>query len=183
MRLPWFMHCHGAHGNTMVGVLPTPVGTFVRSCIDGTFVTTWYPMGSEFPGGDTRVATPIATAPSTDDGQRDTEQAVVDFMHAHPVLAMTLAHDRTGGAPLPWERSASGALGTIETEHGLLFQIHHAGKVTLEFLATGSQGARETLGTFADTCDADTLARRVDERARRRIALAEAGRRPARKPS
>jgi len=142
----------------------------------------WYPMDNAFPGGDPRVTQRLASVDSTDEGERELEDAVMDFMHSHPVLALTLAFDVRTGSPLVWERSASGALGTIETEHGLLFQIAHGGKVTLEFLATGSQGARETLGTFADTCDADTLARRVDERARRRIALAEAGRQPTRKP-
>ena len=43
-RVDWFMHCHPGHGNTLVGVWPTPVGVYVRSWVDGTGAVSFYPM-------------------------------------------------------------------------------------------------------------------------------------------
>ena len=173
MRLPWFMHMHAGR-NSLTGVLPTPVGTFVRSCADGRMEVAWYPVDHAFPGGDARECKRLATVDSTDDGERRLEEAVIDFMHSHPVLALQAGWDGPAGDPLAWEEVGGGALATHEAVHGLFFRIRHGGTVTLEFLPAGGHGRRETLGTFADTCDDLTLGGRVDARVRRRLAQADA---------
>lgn len=180
MRLPWFMHMHTGIGNTGFGVFPTPVGTFARSCIDGRMEVVWYPMGHEFPGGDSRVVTRLATVDTGHDGEVEIENAVVDFMHSHPVLALTCSFDQVSTHDLEWNVVGEGALATLETPYGLVFQIHHGGNVTVEFLPAGSQ-TRETIGVFADTCDEYTLKKRVDARVRRRLIHAEAGTTPPRR--
>lgn len=172
MRLPWFMHMHAGR-NSLTGVLPTPVGTFVRSCADGRMEVAWYPMDHAFAGGDSRECRRLAVTDATDDGERRLEDAVLDFMHSHPVLAMQVGWDHPAGSALEWVEAGGGALATYEHPNGLFFRIHHGGVVTLEFLPIGGHGRRETLGTFADSCGEHTLGRRVDARVRRRIAEAE----------
>lgn len=172
MRLPWFMHMH-AGTNTMTGVFPTPSGTFVRSCIDGRMEVAWYPMDGSFPGGASREVKRLATVDTTDAGERDLEDAVVDFMHSHPDLSLFTRHDGVPGAPLDWTRAAGGALSTLETPHGVFFSIHHGGVATLEFLPAGGHGNRETVATLSDACGEDTLAARIDGRVRRHVARIE----------
>jgi hypothetical protein len=172
MRLPWFMHTH-ARVNTLTGVFPTPSGTFVRSCADGRMEVAWYPMDASFPGGSSREVKRLATVEATDAGERDLEDAVVDFMHSHPDLSLSVRHDDVPGAALDWSRTAGGTLATLETPHGVFFCIRHGGVATLEFLPAGGHGNRETVAVLSDACGEDTLSARIDGRVRRRIARVE----------
>lgn len=43
MQTPWFMHSHPVKGNTLVGVLGTGFGTYVRSWHDGELYIAFYP--------------------------------------------------------------------------------------------------------------------------------------------
>lgn len=173
MRLPWFMHTHGGR-NTLTGVMPTPCGSFVRSCADGRLEVAWYPMDTSFPGGDTRECKRLAVVDATDEGDETLEQAVVDFMHAHAVLARNTRYDGPAVDPLDWEEIGSGVIASHETSDGLFYRIGHAGMVTLEFLPAGGRGKRETLGIYATTCEEPVLRARIDGRVRRRSAQAQA---------
>lgn len=168
MRLPWFMHMSDG-SNSLVGVLPTPVGTFVRSCANGVLEAAWYPMDYSFPRGNSRQVERIVKVDAADDGETRLEDAVVDFMHGHPELALHTAWDIHPGADFEWERHGSGALATLDTPEGLFFRIHHGEQVTLEHLTPGGRGRRDTLGVYADSCGEETLDRRIDARVRRRI--------------
>lgn len=172
MRLPWFMHMH-AGTNTMTGLMPTPVGTFVRSCAASRMEVAWYPLDGSFPGGASREVKRLATVDSTDHGERQLEQAVIDFMHGHPALALIGRYDGPSGPKLAWDEVGGGALATHEDACGLFFRIHHGGTVTLEYLPKGGIGRRETVGVFADTCDEDTLGKRIDAAVGRRVAQAD----------
>lgn len=172
MRLPWFMHMHRGT-NTLTGVLPTPIGTFVRSNADGRMEVAWYPMDTAFPGGGSRECKRLATVDSSDEGEIELERAVVDFMHGHPVLALQCSWEDRAGAPLHWTFVSGGVLGTHETERGLFYRIEHGRTITLEFLPSEGHGRRETLGVLADSCDEDTLAKRVDALVRRRLDKAD----------
>lgn len=182
MKLPWFMHNHVGHGNTMVGVFPTPYGTFVRSCIDGVMEATWYPMDQGFPGGSTRVVERLATVKADDDGEAELETAIIDYMHSHPELALIKTFDRNTGGPLTWNVIGSGALAALETDHGLIYRIKHSEYVTVEFLSKTGM-LQETIGVLAATCDEDTLQKRIDSRVRRRLAYADAKTKPPRRPT
>ena len=173
MRLPWFMHTHGGR-NTLTGVMPTPCGSFVRSCADGRLEVAWYPMDTSFPGGDTRECKRLLVVDSSDEGDQALEQAVVDFMHSHPVLASNTRYDGPVGDALEWEEIGSGVIASHQTEDGLFYGIGHAGVVALEFLPKGGRGKRETLSVYATTCGEDVLRARINDRVRRRIAQAQA---------
>ena len=168
MRLPWFMHSHRGV-NTLVGVLPTPTGSFVRSCADGRMEATWYPASAGFPGGGDRVSKRVATVDATDAGEVELETAVVDFMHADPALALHRGFDPPARAALTWTPAGGGALETLETRHGLFVSIRHGGTASIEFLPAGGHGRRETLGALADVCDERTMAGRIDALVHRRI--------------
>lgn len=175
MKLPWFMHMHGGE-NTLVGVMPTPHGSFVRSAGGGRRMeVSWYPMDLGFPGGASREVKRLAIVDPTDAGETELENAVVDFMHAHPDLATVCRFDPPAGEALGWSEVGGGALATLETPQGLFFRINHGGQVTLEFLPSTGTGMRESIGTFADSCGEGTVAKRVDARVRRRLARANAG--------
>lgn len=169
MRLPWFMHVHSGI-NTLTGILPTPCGTFVRSCANGRMEAVWYPMDGSFPGGAGRESKRIAMVDADADGERQLEGAVLAFMHEHPQLSMSCQFDMPGGEAVGWEIVGSGSLSTHQTDAGLFMRIHHAGIVTLEFIPINEKANRETVGRFADACGEETLARRIDACVGRRLA-------------
>lgn len=170
MRFPWFTHMQNGSAS-QVSLFPTPVGTFVIT--SDRMEVVWYPMDPSFPGGASRVVKGLPVdgdikAPM--EQMRAMEDAVLDFIHAHPTMALIHRYDTPAGAPIDWSVMGSGALATHENRHGLFFKIHHGGTVTLEFLPNGGNASRSTLGVFADTCDEDTLRKRIDARVARQVA-------------
>jgi hypothetical protein len=164
MHLPWFMHCHGGQ-NTMVGVLPTPSGTYVRSWKDGFFDVSWYPMGSEYAGGESRRMTSLGRF--TDDETRpigESEQAVIDHMHAHPVLSLTTSYDPRI-EPIVWERAVEGVSTHIAPE-GTWLRIQSGGFVVLSLLPEDGRPQIE-IAKLSDACSEASLEKRVAERVRR----------------
>ena len=158
MHLPWFMHMHGGR-NTLVGVLPTPCGTYVRSWKDDFFEVIWYPMGYEFPGGQGRSTCNLGRF--TDDPMRPiggSELAVIDHMHEHPVLCMATSWDPRI-EPLEWTVSAPG-VSTHEADDGTWLRITSGGIVTLSVLPTDGRKQVE-VARFSDACGERSLEKRI----------------------
>jgi len=164
MLLPWFMHSHGGQ-NTLVGVLPTPCGTYVRSWKDDFYDVTWYPMGHEFPGGDSRRSWNLGRFVSdATDSIDPAEQAVVDHMHAHPVLCMATSFDPRV-EPLEWTDAAEG-VSTHSSEDGTWLKVSAGGLVTLSLLPIGG-GPRIEIARLSDACSEKSLGKRLAERVMR----------------
>lgn len=149
----------------MVGILPTPCGSYVRSWEDGFFHAAWYPMGSEYPGGSSRQMTSIGRF--TDDKNKaigESEQAVIDHMHAHPVLCMTTSYDPRI-EPILWDRAAEGVSTHIAPE-GTWLRIESGGLVVLSLLPEDGRPQIE-IAKLSDACSEASLEKRVAERVKR----------------
>lgn len=173
MRLPWFMHAHAGR-NTLTGILPTPVGTFVRSNGDGRMEVVWYPMDPSIPGGTSREAKRLAIVNSDAEGEIELEDAVRAFMHAHETLCLHTVFDHAPCGEIGWTGMGGDAISSHTDEVGMFVRILHAGVMTVEFLPANGFGKRETIATMCDACGEETLRRRVDAAVRRRIEKAQA---------
>lgn len=161
MRLPWFMHCHAGQ-NTLVGMLPTPCGTYVRSWKDGFLDVSWYPIGHEFPGGESRGTKNLGKFFDEDGlGLQNADQAVIDHMHAHPVLCMTNTWDPKGET-ITWSRMATG-VSTYWNLKGTWLRVTAGGFVTISLLPVGN-GAQIEIARLSDACSEESLEKRISER-------------------
>lgn len=157
-KLPWFMHCHGGE-NTLVGVLPTPRGTYVRSWKDGRYEVCWYPLGIEFPGGGSRM--PVSLGKFAD-GEREAgaqaDIAVVDHMHAHPELCLATTWDPRV-EPMDWKPAEAG-VSTLTRDEGVWLRVSSGGSVALSLLPADGAAAKE-MARLSDACSADSLEKRL----------------------
>lgn len=164
MLLPWFMHPHQGV-NTLVGVLPTPVGTFVRSWANGVYDVAWYPMGTEWKGGSSRTTIGLGRFRHADAAREDSETAVVDFMHSHPVLCLGTSYDERTGQ-LDWNGAGDGIL-THETDDGTYLVAIAGGVAVMRYIPP--HGPETEICRLSDACGADVLARRLSARALRHM--------------
>lgn len=164
MLLPWFMHPHQGV-NTLVGILPTPVGTFVRSWANGVYDVAWYPMGTEWSGGASRVTIDIDRFRHADAPREASETAVVDFMHAHPVLCLCTSYDERT-ASVEWSKSAPGVI-THDADDGTYVVTIADGVAIMRHVP---QEGRETeICRLSDACGAAVLAARLSGRVLRHL--------------
>lgn len=172
VRLPWNMHMHRGE-NTLVGILPTRHGTFVRSWNDGCYDISWYPvevpMGGESHRGQVRHVgrfSPAENAPASY-GMEPSDQAVVDFMHEHPELSL-LSFGDPHVQPLEWKHAEPGVR-TRSDEHGSYVWIESNGMVEVTMVPAGGR-ANVSICRISDASSEEAVGRRVAERVRRHLA-------------
>lgn len=164
MNIPWFMHMHDRQ-NTNVGVFPTPCGTFVRSWTTTGIEVAWYPMGHSFPGGGSRTTQSVFNGAASCD-ERNIEEAVAAFMHAHPVLCLSRDLDQPFGEPYGWDVGRSGITAVMDHELGDFVRFHRNGEVVVELMAVRDD-MRQQICRLSDACGVELAMRRADERVRR----------------
>lgn len=164
MLLPWFMHPHQGV-NTLVGILPTPVGTFVRSWADDVYDVAWYPMGTEWKEGSSRTTVNLGRFRHADAPREESETAVVDFMHSHPVLCLITSYDERT-PQIDWEHGGPGIV-THETESGTYLVAIAGGTAVMRHIP--AQGPETEICRLSDACGAAILSRRLSARALRHM--------------
>lgn len=175
MLLPWFMHAHEGE-NTLVGVFPTPHGTFVRSWKGDRYDVTWYPIGHDFPKGKSRSPIHLGRFPHVDGpGRNPSELVVVDFMHAHPGLCMVVAYDDNKPA-IPWARASRDLL-VHETPHGTYTRAIAGGQAVIRFLPAVGGDEIEICRLSTEVAEVwlnGRIAERVDRHMRTLVPVAKA---------